>query len=209
MRNGINKKVVGVVLMVVVVLVLHMIFSGKEEIRNFPSGGTDIIAFGDSLVEGYGASSIEKNFVSVLSQKIGKPIVNLGVSGNTTADGLKRIGELDEYNPKVVLLLLGGNDFLRKVPTETTFENLSKIIEAIQSRGAVVVLLGVRSGIFGGKFDEKFEELQEKYETVYVPDVLSGLLGDMRYMHDAIHPNDVGYAKIADRLYPIISSTLK
>src|SRR3989338_1957466 len=96
------------------------LYSAREvSITNYPSSGTDIIAFGDSLVVGAGATS-GNDFVSLLSQKIGQRIINLGVSGDTTANGLARVSEFDQYHPKVVLVLLGGNDHLRKVPIETT-----------------------------------------------------------------------------------------
>lgn len=205
-----DKKIYWILAIVLIVgAVLYFIFGKEEEIKNYPSSGTDIIAFGDSLVQGVGASSKDKNFVSLLSYKIGRPITNLGISGNTTKDGLSRLTEFDDYKPKVVLLLLGGNDYLRKVPIEETFINLGKIIEDLQDRGAVVILLGVRGGIIGDNFDTEFEKLEKKYKVAYVPDVLDGLITNPKYMSDAIHPNDAGYAKIVDRIYPILNKLIK
>src|SRR3989338_6474490 len=85
-------------------------FLGTHEVRNYPSSCADIVAFGDSLVVGVDASP-GRDFVSLLSQQIRQPIVNLGVSGDTTAGGLARLSELDAYEPKVVIVLLG--DLLR------------------------------------------------------------------------------------------------
>ncbi len=204
-----NKFLIFGSLVLIVLGIGYFLFRGGTEIKNYPSSGKDIIAFGDSLVSGVGATAEDKNFVSVLSQKIGKPIINLGVSGNTTADGLARLSELDKYRPKIVLLLLGGNDYLRKIPAETTFNNLGKIIENIQSRGAVVVLLGVRGGLLTDKFESEFEKLSEKYKTGYVSNVLSGLITNPQYMSDAIHPNDLGYSVIATRVYIELSKFLK
>lgn len=196
------------VLVVCVFLIFYFVLN-KDDYTNYPSNGTDIVAFGDSLIQGVGASSSNKNLVSILSKKIGKPIVNLGVSGNTTADGISRLNEIDRYKPKVVILLLGGNDYLRKVPKETTFNNLGKIIEDIHNRGAVVLLLGVRGGLLKDNFDEDFEILASKYNTAFVSNVLSGLILDKRYMSDEIHPNDMGYEKIAERVYPVLKEILK
>ncbi|MFZ2621268.1 MAG: GDSL-type esterase/lipase family protein [Minisyncoccia bacterium] len=208
-----NRKVlygtIGLVVIVSALFILFFIIGGEKKIKNYPSTGTDIVAFGDSLVQGIGASTPDKNFISILSSKTGKPIVNLGVSGNTTAEGLSRIDELDKYNIKVALLLLGGNDYLRKVPIDETFSNLEKIISKIQSKGAVVLLLGVRGGLLNDKFDSKFEDLSQKYETAYVPDVLDGILANAKYMSDAIHPNDAGYAVIGERIYPVLQKLLK
>lgn len=204
-----NKKFLYAGVVMVFLVVLYFIFSGSTKIKNYPSRGTDIIAFGDSLVQGVGATSDSTNFVSILSRRIGKPIVNLGVSGNTTEDGLSRLNELDKYKPKVVILLLGGNDYLKKVPIDTTFNNLEKIIKNIQSRGAVVLLLGVRGGIVTDKFDERFEELAEKTGSAFVSNVLDGLITKQEFMSDPIHPNDTGYAKIATRVYPVLYKVIK
>lgn len=199
---------VGAVAVVVVVAGYFLFFHREAPITNYPSAGTDIIAFGDSLVYGEGATD-GHDFVSLISQKIGHPIINLGHSGDTTADGLARIDEIDTYNPKVVILLLGGNDYLRRVPQKETFENLGKIIEYINGRGAIVLLLGVRGGLLRDHFDDGFEKLVRTYHTAYVSNVLEGLLGDGNYMSDQIHPNDAGYAHIAERVSPELKRVLQ
>lgn len=195
-----------------VLLALSVIFGAfyffrAETVTNYPSKGKDIIAFGDSLVEGAGSTD-GNDFVSLLSKKIGRPIINLGHGGDTTADGIARLKELDKYNPKVVILLLGGNDHLRKVPIGDTRKNLAVLIENIQGRGAVVILLGVRGGLFNDRFDTEFENLHDTYDTAFVPDVLDGLFGDGRYMSDVIHPNDIGYKIIAERIYPLLNKVI-
>lgn len=167
-----------------------------------------MVAFGDSLIEGVGATK-GNDLVSQLSRKIGEPIINLGISGNTTAQGLARVDRIAEYKPKVVLVLLGGNDYLQKVSKAETFQNLDAVITKIQSMGAVVVLLGIQGGVFGDPYEAEFEKLARAKGTVYVPNVLDGLVGDSRYMSDAIHPNDAGYAKITDRIYPELKKVLK
>ncbi len=183
-------------------------FSPAKPVHNYPSSGTDIIAFGDSLVVGYGATD-GNDFVSLLSKKIGKPIVNLGVSGNTTKDGVERLSQLHAYKPKVVLVLLGGNDALKKMDPGATFANLRTIVNELHSQGAIVVLLGVRGGLLSDEYPGAFESLAEELNTAYVPDVLDGLFGDTRYMSDAIHPNDAGYAVIANKVYPVLEPLLK
>ena len=190
--------ILSVTLSVLVALGIYY-FSSPLPITNYPSQGTDIIAFGDSLVGGVGSTD-GNDFVSLLSKKIGQPIVNLGHAGDTTADGITRINQLDSYKPKVVLLLLGGNDHLKKIPILETRKNLATLIENIQARGAIVLLLGVRGGLLNDRFDTEFENLQNTYHTAFVPDVLDGLFGDMQYMSDAIHPNDAGYGVIAERM---------
>ncbi len=206
-----NRTLSIVVASVAIVLTLgYFLFhsSRATAITNYLSSGTDLIAFGDSLVTGSGATE-GNDFVSVLSRKIGRTIVNLGVPGNTTAQGLARIGELDQYHPKVVLLLLGGNDHLQKVPSEATFANLAQLIQGIQARGAIVLLLGIKGSLFGDQFAPQFEKLRDTYHTAYVSNVLDGLFGKTQYMADEVHPNDAGNALIAERIYPTLLSLLK
>jgi lysophospholipase L1-like esterase len=181
----------------------------EPTITNYPARGTDLVAFGDSLIEGVGANP-GKDLVSQLSVAVGMPIVNLGVSGDTTAAGLARISQLDTYDPRVVVLLLGGNDALRNVPLAETRANLSQIITNIQSRGAVVLLLGVRGGLLGsGNYDEMYQSLAKEHQTAFVPDVLRGVFGRSNLMADAIHPNDDGYTKMAERILPVLESVVE
>jgi len=200
-------KIILSVILTAIILFSVFYFFRPKPITNYPSGGTDIIAFGDSLVEGIGATD-GKDFVSLLSQKIGRPIINLGHSGDTTTDGISRLSQLDEYKPKVVILLLGGNDYLKKLPLADTEKNLAAIIKNIQARGAIVLLLGVRGGLFNDRFDSMFEDLADTYRTAFVSDVLGGLFGNVKYMSDSVHPNNLGYEKIAERVYPVLLKLL-
>ncbi len=202
------KYVIAVIVVIFAGVGVYWYFLGVREVRNYPSKGSDIIAFGDSLVTGVGASP-GRDFVSLLSQKIARPIINLGKSGDTTAGGLARLSELDAYNPKVVIVLFGGNDYLSRVPQVQTFENLTEIVERIQAKGAIVLLLGIRGGLLNDHFDTEFKRLRNTHDTAYVSDVLDGLLGKQQYMSDEIHPNDAGYARITERVYPVLAPLLK
>lgn len=177
-----------------------LIFGRETEITNIDSTGTDIIAFGDSLIEGVGATE-GMALPDQLSRKWGRPVINAGVAGETTRDGLARIDTvLEDTHPRIIILSLGGNDFLKKIPRDETEKNLGRLIEKMQARGAMVMLLGVRSGIIGGGFDDEFEALSDRYGTLYVEDILSGIFGDSRFMSDPVHPNNQGYGIIADRI---------
>jgi lysophospholipase L1-like esterase len=194
--------------LVVVGLAAYFFIVRGPTYTNYPSSGSDIIVLGDSLVYGTGSSK-GKDFVSVVSGQVGVPIINLGVPGDTSANVLARLNELDPYKPKVVLLLVGGNDYLHRVPREETFSNISKIIENLQQRGAVVLLLGVRGGVLGNPFAPEFKSVSKKYHTAYLPDVLDGLFGNKEFMFDQVHPNDAGYARIAQRVAPELKRLLK
>ncbi len=205
--HGNLRALLGAVLLVVVAALAWYLWQKPLVVRNYPSAGTDIIAIGDSLVAGTGATK-GQDFVSLLAARIGRPIVNLGVPGDTTESLLARLSVLDKYNPKVVVVLVGGNDYLRRTPRTQTFANLRSIVANIQERGAVVLLLGIRGGVLVDNFDQEFDALRRSMGTAYVPDVLAGLLGDSQYMADQIHPNNAGYAHIAGRVYPVLAPLL-
>ncbi len=188
---------------------IYFLFFSKENIANYPSSGEGIVAFGDSLVEGVGASP-SLDFVSLLSLKTGRQIVNFGLSGDTTSSARDRLPEVFARvpNPEVAIILLGGNDFLRKIPQEETFRNLEFIINEFQKRGSVVLLLGVRGGILNDRFDKDFKKLSDRLETAFVPNVLKGIIGNPKFMYDSIHPNGLGYEHMAERILPVLSKII-
>ncbi len=201
-----NYIIIGV--LVIFALGVYFFSNSSPIIKNYPPKNDTIVAFGDSLVRGVGATNGE-GFVFLLSQKIGKPIINLGVSGDTTAEGLARISNVTKRNPGTVLVLLGGNDYLKKVPQEETFENLREIITKLQSNGAMVVLLGVRGGVLSDKFGNDFQSLARETGSVYVPDVLDGIITNRSLMYDTVHPNDKGYALIAEKVYERVAKYIR
>jgi acyl-CoA thioesterase-1 len=163
--------------------------------------GTQIIALGDSLTQGVGASS-GHDYVSVLAQKIGRPILNRGVAGDTTADALARLKrDVLAHDPQIVIVFLGGNDVLRAVPMEQTFANLGEIVRQIQARGALAVLVEVRPPTLGLKYGGQFKRLARQRGAVLVPNVFRSIFLDPTMKSDQIHFNDKGYAVVAERIY--------
>ena len=193
------KLVVGLLLACLLGVVVWYFMNGDLVIRNYPPQNSTIVAFGDSLIFGVGATN-GNDFVSKLSVRIGRPILNLGVSGNTTADGVARMNDVEKIRPGLVLLLLGGNDTLRRIPIAETERNLRTLLMGFQKSGSVVMFLGVRGGMFGSEREDMYERLSEEYGAIYVDDVLDGILLKPELMFDGIHPNDTGYARIAERL---------
>lgn len=186
---------------------LWTLFSRSPKITNFPTAGTTIVAFGDSLTEGVGTTQ-ENDYVSLLSQRMGEPIINMGVSGDTTGDGLERLDSVFPVDPKVVIVLLGGNDTLKRVPVETTYTNLDSIIKQITGKGIGVVLVGAPGGLYGGRYDDMYETLAKKHGVAFVPNILKGILSRPELMSDSIHPNDAGHVIIADRIEPLLRQVL-
>lgn len=180
----------------------------EPQVKNVPIVQTGpIVFFGDSLVEGVGASP-GKDMPSLLSVSLEEPVLNYGVAGDTTRLALLRLDAVLETKPRLVLVLLGGNDFLRQIERSETADNLERIIAQLQKEGAAVLLLGVRSGIVSGGSDALYETVAKDTEAAYERDVLKGIFGNPSLMSDAIHPNDRGYAKIVERLLPTLQKLL-
>ena len=198
-------------LLVIIVLVFiggaYFVLDSETKITNYPSSGTDIIAFGDSLVLGVGSTE-SGGFIKMLSKDLRIPIINLGVSGDTTQSALVRLGQISKYKPKVVIVLLGGNDFLQKAPEEQIFKNLDQIVVAIHRTGAVILLVGVEGHILTSGHEKLFRELAERRGTAYVPDILDDIFGQDDFMSDNLHPNDRGYRIMADRIKPVLEKML-
>lgn len=191
------KKIVLIFLLAVVAIYAGF-FRDGEKIANYPSDNEGIVAFGDSLVEGIGSSK-SGGFVTLLSEDLDVPIKNLGLSGDTTKAALARIGDVTARPPALTIVLLGGNDYLQRIPPVETIGNVEKIIQEIQAVGSAVVLVGLGSGV-------EFEDLAERYKCAYVPDVLSGIYGNAALMSDSLHPNDEGYRLMVERIKPVVDN---
>lgn len=206
-----NLRLVGSAIIAVVFIVGAgaYYFFRETPLKNVPlTESGPVLFFGDSLVEGVGATK-GRDLPALLSRSLGEPVLNYGVSGDTTRQGLNRLAAARAEKPRLALVLLGGNDFLQKIPRDETFSNLEKIIVGFQSDGAAVVLIGVRSGLLGGGADEQYESLARKTGALYMEDALKGVFGNTALMSDAIHPNDRGYEKIATRILEEIKPILQ
>jgi acyl-CoA thioesterase-1 len=197
-----------IVLLVVAAIVSVWWFVPRAD-PTAPTSGTNVIAFGDSLVEGVGASR-GHDLVWLLSTRSGTPIINAGRRGNTTADALARLDrDVLARDPRVVIVVLGGNDLIRRVPREQTLDNLSRIVERIRARGAGVILAPVSLGVLVDQYADGYEEIAERTASVLVPDILDGILGHADMTADPIHPNDRGYDLMAARIEPALRAMLR
>ncbi len=159
-----------------------------------------IIAFGDSLVEGLGASK-NHDWVSLLSARNHIPILNKGRRHDTTRSALIRLEkDVIHHNPYLTILLLGGNDILLRIPKKETFLNLGNMIDRIQAQEIGVLLIGVRGGILVDAFEGKFQTLAEDKGIPFIPNILEDILDKPGLMTDPLHPNDEGHQIIADRI---------
>ncbi len=185
---------------VVIVLVWLLWPSPYSKVTNLGSHGTNIIAFGDSLTAGYGAQPGE-DYPTRMAAILGVPIINAGVSGDTTDMALARIDtDVLARDPRIVIVGLGGNDFLRGVPITATEANLRAIIRKIQSAGAMVVLVGYRFPSLNVNYGDMYERVARDERCLLVAGVLKGIWTDPSLKSDEIHPNARGYELVAERI---------
>lgn len=185
-----------------VVLLLAWAFwpSPYSRVMNLDSNGSALIAFGDSLTAGYGAGGGE-DYPARLSNTSGLTVVNAGVSGDTTEMALARLDSaVLSQNPRIVIIGLGGNDFLRGVPISSTEANLRTIIRKIQSAGGMVVLLGFKFPSLSANYDKMYKRVAKEEKCLFIPGTLKGILTDPALKSDEIHPNARGYAVMAERI---------
>ena len=171
-----------------------------SSVRNLGSPGENVICFGDSLTEGVGARTGE-DYPSILAQHLQQPVISVGRRGDTAAHGLSRLErDVLNRNPRLVIVLFGGNDFLRRVPLSKTSRDLEEIVKRIQQQGAMVVLVGLRLGLFTDEYGPVYKKIAKQYEALYIPRVLKGILSDPKLKSDSIHPNGAGYRLMAERI---------
>jgi acyl-CoA hydrolase len=166
--------------------------------------GAVVMAFGDSVTHGTGAGAGE-DFPTLLAGDTGWQVVNAGVPGDTADKARERIeGLLQEHDPELVIVELGGNDFLRRQPPEQVKEHLREIIAAVRSAGAIPVLVAVPEfsvlGAAVGSLSDSpiYEELAEEEGILLIDDVFSQVLSEEHLRADRIHPNAQGYRQLAD-----------
>lgn len=163
-----------------------------------------VLAFGDSLTFGTGANESE-SYPAQLAQIIGRTVVRAGVPGEVTAEGLARLPEaLDEHRPRLLLLLHGGNDFLRRLPKSQVAENLRAMVRLAKSRGAEVILIGTPEPGLTVTPPEFYGEIAKEFGIPYEDAVIGRVLRTAAQKSDPIHPNALGYRVIAERIAELL-----
>jgi acyl-CoA thioesterase-1 len=177
-----------------------------------------IVAFGDSLTAGFGADP-GHSYPDFLQKEIDAlglrwRVVNAGVSGDTTTDGLARVGEVLVYKPRIVILEFGGNDGLRGLPVRTTHANLERMIVELRKAGAQIVLAGMTLPPNYGpdyirSFEDVYKNLSAKYKLPLIPFLLNGVGGNPKLMQaDGIHPTGAGNRIVAHNVMKVLEPLL-
>ena len=166
--------------------------------------GAVVLAFGDSLTFGAGASPAE-SYPAVLERTIGRKVVNAGVPGEISEQGLARLPEaLEEAQPKLLILCHGGNDFLRRLDEARAAENIRAMIRLARGKGIAVVLLATPKPGLPPSVPKFYGEIAAELGVPFEDGVIKSVLFDNKLKSDMIHPNARGYAEIAAALQKLL-----
>jgi len=171
----------------------------QKQITNYPPNAGPIIAFGDSITYGYDVSAQEA-YPALLAKMWDREVINLGISGDTSLNGLARKEELKNLEPSFVLIEFGGNDFLKKVPREQTQKALEDIVDYIHSIGAVAVLVDTGGPGPMKTYTKINKKIAKEKNTLYINGIMDGIFTDRSLKTDQIHPNQKGHQIIAQRI---------
>lgn len=177
-----------------------------------------ILFLGDSLTEGYQLSK-EEAFPSLIERELKKTrtdikVINGGVSGATSASGLKRLSWYKKAKPEIMVLALGANDGLRGTKPEATEKNLTEIIEQARKLDMTVILVGMKMPTNMGEpyrtqFESIYPKLAKKYKLKFVPFLLEGVGGKPELnLPDGIHPNPKGHEVMAKTVLKVLETEL-
>jgi acyl-CoA thioesterase-1 len=174
-----------------------------------------VVCLGDSLTAGYGLPSPDEAYPALLERKLADAgyhfeVINAGVSGDTSAGGLRRLDWSLEGDVKVLIVALGGNDALRGLPPSELRANLEAIVKAAEARHVRVLLMGMEAPPnFGDRYTQDFRavyrDVAREHHLAFIPFFLNGIAGiDALNQGDGIHPTAQGQQKIADLIWPVL-----
>ncbi|MEB8431111.1 arylesterase [Cocleimonas sp. KMM 6892] len=177
---------------------------GSEKLLSRVSESGVILAFGDSLTSGVGVKP-ENSYPSVLARLTGRQVVNAGISGEVTADGLARLAAvIEKTNPELMILLEGGNDILRNKSLSETKKNLSAMINLAKAEGIQVVLVGVPKKQLFSDAAPLYSELAEEHRVPLEAEIISSLIRKPKFKSDSVHFNEAGYSKMAEEIQQLL-----
>ncbi len=177
-----------------------------------------IVAFGDSLTAGLGVQ-VDGSYPAQLQRQLDSlgyhyRVINAGVSGDTTAGGLRRVSWILNSQPELVILELGANDGLRGLQVNDTYNNLRQIIRRLQEAQVTVILAGMKlppnyGQDYTTKFEVMYRNLAQEHQVPFIPFFLEGVGGNsLLNQADGLHPTSEGYKVVVEHLLKVLRPVL-
>ena len=169
---------------------------------------TKVLAFGDSITYGYNVET-KKNYPSQLAELLQVDVINAGINGETTSEGLRRLpGLLEKYKPQILIICHGGNDIIRHKSLKKVKENIKKMIELARKKNIHVVLVGVpKMEVLSKSTAQLYFDIANELNVPLEDSALETILNDEYLKIDEIHPNGRGYKILANSLANLITTT--
>ena len=171
----------------------------SQQLERLPDDAV-ILAFGDSLTYGTGAEKNE-SYPVILENTINRKVINAGVPGELSIQGLKRLPKfLDKHQPGLLILCHGGNDILQRGSHAKAEANIRKMIALAENKNIPVILLGVpKPGLFLSSA-KLYANIAENTNVIFMPNLIADIMSDASMKSDSVHPNNAGYRKMASTL---------
>ena len=200
-----KKLLVSLLLTIMASAVMMACFSDAKSPRL--ASDAVILAFGDSLTFGTGATLTE-SYPAILERLVGRRVVNSGVPGEVTGEGLSRLPEvLEKEKPALLILCHGGNDLLRRLNQQQTANNLRAMIRLARERGVAVVVIAVPSPGIALSPPSLYREIAEEMKIPIEEKALTTVLSDGSLKADYIHPNAAGYRRLAESIAALLKKS--
>ena len=213
-----SQTIKNIVLVVVILILIIFIFMSLNK-ENTIDKPIKIIAYGDSLTEGFGLSK-EYSYPSILEKSLVEKgyknikVLNYGISGDTTENALNRIQPVLDEKPDIVILTIGANDMLRRQDLGQMKDNIRKIMSKLKENNTEVILSYMKAPFITGKYGKEFEGvyfvLQSEFKSHHINSFMDGVWGESEYLLlDQLHPNKEGYEIIVkENVLPVLLDVL-
>jgi len=198
------KKYQALIFLLPVIIIFCVLASCSKPKLPPLAGDAVILAFGDSLTFGTGAE-VTDSYPAVLEKMIGRRVINYGIPGEVTAEGLSRLPEiLEREKPALMILCHGGNDQLRHLNLEQTADNIRKMIQLARDKNVAVVLIAVPAPGLTLSPPPLYRKIAKKMSVPIEENILSDVLAKNSFKSDLIHPNAAGYRMMAESIAALL-----
>jgi acyl-CoA thioesterase-1 len=198
--------------LILLIAVLVLIAACSKVKQEALPAGSRVLALGDSLTEGAGVTH-EEAWPNLLASRTGWEVINGGVSGDTSGAALLRLPALlEQHDPVLVLVTLGGNDMLRHIPEQETIANLEKILTLIKAHGAKPVLLATPNpSLMGAVFQhlsaaDFYQQVADAQHVPLIKNAIADVISDPQLKGDPLHPNAAGHALLSEKIFEELKS---